>query len=1070
MAYLEYGLVSDGSGTVIPFTDPSYTIRAYNTYLDDFKISKYDEQYHTYYQRDDSGVWSESYKYYFGNSVPNLGTVFVKNQENWIYPSITQGSVNLYTQLTLDQLNQLQLETGIPVNDNANGNYDEGISVPVTGTATFESFVNENLLQGEFANPGTFYIQMALWNFPGTLDAGKLNLSQSSITFSSSIDYNPNETVTIPFNSSALEIPLDDPLEQDTLWMIDRDVLTNQSIPSSGVVDLENLKRIKFNLVNTGSQFVFKATQLKMVPDSYSHNYANVNTKTGVLFRETWPTIAQDHMPVLIQNGLTVKDFTYIAKINFRSLPTSGTTELSMFGRIIPEFTFGSSETATISITYPSGTVHPSTTLYPVVGADTNAFLRSKLLIDSNSVDIKMYEDHFSNQDNEVFSIKYDQPLNTGSYFFVTRFDGNKWESILYSTDEGADTPKDIVLETGRRTILNPWLAGDITSPYEKDVGRGYAGYQFKPDEKGGFSLDYLYSKNAVLAEYESKTFDSYTPVTAASLFPSSVPDIDLLSGDITDFVRVNNTNNFNKSGKIEVGFVAEPQNPNLDDVVVEEDTQIYYLNKSLKVTKKEDAKIAAVQYKSKIKINDFSKLIFKTKIKFNSLLNEGDFRIVFWDQDRTKVLYIQKITGIVPDRWNDVEFPLSSTVLFNNQFIMEIGHYGQISPVPPITEPYGQFWLEDTRLTLESLEWEVSNNDGKTYVPFLDAINGEYKSVNFASQNYYTSIINKNPYILWEFNTPQASFIVSEDDNNSTLGQLITTSGGDIADYTVNTPGTIISNGTVYPIPSSVQKFLDNSAIAIYGGTDSYVTTANNQTLSSIFNISVGGSSDITGSIRFYTDTTGNKINLLSCEDNSSSVLNSWNLCINNTSDLIFESNGVGTVTTTVPSWNDKNWHTACFVYTYNDNGLRLYWDGDLISKTTLSSDLIFDYPLKCTGPSATVPHNTYDDFDSSLPFIFVDNISIHKQALDQNEIYKDYIAAISSYNKLKVRARAYTTNAWLVGYELIPHYAKMGRLKENVNKSITATEVFTATDSSPQDGIIFDQAIFDVSTFGND
>lgn len=1071
MAYLKYGLTSEGDGTVTAFTDPSYTIRAFNTYLDDFKVSKYDEQYHTYYQRDAQGKWSESYSYYFGASVPNQGTVFVKNQENWVYPSIDQGTVNTYTQSTLDQLNQLQLETGIPVNDNANGNYDQGISVPVNGTITFESSVNDNLLQGEFSNAGTYYIQMALWNFPGTADAGKLNLAQSSITFSSSINYDPAQSVTIPFNSSELEIPLDDPAEQDTIWKINRDVLVNQSIPSSGSVDLSNLKRIKFNLVNSGSQFVFKATQMKMVKSTYSHNYANVNTKTGVLQRETWPTISQNHMPVLIQNGLTVKDFTYISKFSFRSLPVSGTTELSMFGRIMPTFTFGTAGTATSSITYPSGTAYPSVTLYPVVGADTNAYLRSKLLIDSNSVQIKMYEDHFTNLDNEIFNIEFNQPITAGDYFFVTKFEGNKWESILYSTEEGADYPKDIVLETGRQTILNPWLRGDISSPYEKETGRGYAGYQFKPDEVGGFSMDYIYSKNAVLAEYESKTFNSYTPVKAISIFPSSVPDIDLLSSGITDFIRVRNTNNFNKSGKREVGFVAEPQNADVDDVVVVEDTEIYYSSKSLKVIKKEDAKIAAVQYRSKIKINDFSKLIFKTKIKFNNLLNKGDFRIVFWDESRTKVLYVQKITGIVPDRWNDVEFPLSSTTLFNNQFIMEIGHYGQIDPIPPITEPYGQFWLEETRLTLEALEWEVSNNDGKTYVPVLDAINGEYKSVNFASQNYYTSIINKNPYILWEFNTPQASFIVSDDNRNSTLGEFTTTSGGELSDYTISTPGTVTSNGTAYTVPASVEKFLNNKAIAVYGGTDSYITTANNQTLASVFGISSGSASNITASIRFYSDTTGNKINLLSCEDGPGTVTNSWNLSINNTTDFIFESNGVGTVTATVNNWNDNKWHTACFAYSTIDNSLRLYWDGELVEKTNLASDLIFNYPLKSTGPTATVPHNTYDDFNSSRPFIFIDNISVHKEVLDQNEIYKDYIAAISSYNKLKVRARAYTTNAWLVGYELIPHYAKMGRLKENVNKAITKTDSFTATEYSPQqDGIIFDQAIFDVSTFGND
>jgi hypothetical protein len=101
----------------------------------------------------------------------------------------------------------------------------------------------------------------------------------------------------------------------------------------------------------------------------------------------------------------------------------------------------------------------------------------------------------------------------------------------------------------------------------------------------------------------------------------------------------------------------------------------------------------------------------------------------------------------------------------------------------------------------------------------------------------------------------------------------------------------------------------------------------------------------------------------------------------------------------------------------------------------------------------------------------LFVDNISVHKQVIDQNELYKDNIAAISEYNKIKVKAKAYTTNAWIYGYEIIPTYAKMGKLKETINRSVTVSDSFSATENSPQqDGIIFDQAIFDVSTFGND
>lgn len=1082
MAYLEYGLVSDGNGTVDYFSDPSYTVRACNLFIKEISVSKYDEQYHTYYQQLSDGSWGTSNQYYFGGSIPAIGTAFVKNQENWVYAGINQGTLNTYTQLIADSQNQFQLETGIPVSNNANGNYDDGISIPVNGTVEFETFYEENLLREPF-DSGTHYLQMALWDLPGTANTPTINLASSTISFSSSNTFDPANTVTIPFNSPELEIPIVDSGTADHLWRIDRDVLVNQSIAGSGSVDLTSVKRIKFNIVSNGA-IVFKTGPLKMIPSTYSHNYANVNTKTGVLQRETWPTISQNHMPVVIQDGLKIKDFTYIAKFNFKVLPTSGTTELSMFGRVKPEFTYGTAAASSSPIIYPSGTVYPGTASYPSFSSDTNCYLRSKLLITSNSVKIVMYEDHLSNLDNNVFDIESDQPLVAGDYFFVTRFEGDKWESSLYSADAGADFYNQIVLETGLQKINNFWLKGDEVSPYDFETGRGYAGYQIKPDERGGFSLDYIYSKEAVLAEYESKTFNSYSPVRAVSLFPNAVPDLQILSGEITDFIRVTSTNNFVRSGRTETGFIATPQNASLDDVVVEEDTQIVYKAKSLKVTKKEDAKIAAVQHKDVIKVNDFSKLIFKTQLRYNELLNIGDFRLVIWNEDRSKVLYIQDISNLVPNEWNSIDIPLSTNILLNNKFILEFGHYGEIEPIPPITDPYGYFWIEDTQLTLEAVEWEASNNDGRTYVPFLDAINGEYKSINFASQNYYTSIINKNPYILWEFNDEGAPFILSKESQTFTSGQLITTSSGNLSDYTINTPGLLYPNGEsltisgtavagtgVYNIPASVKTFKDNKAVAIYGGTDSYIATSGTSTLGQIFGIGVGSASDITGSIRFYSDTTNNKINLLSCEDGPGTAVNSWNFSINNGTDLIFESNGVGTITATVPTWNDQEWHTACFTYQSSGNILSVYWDGELVSAENFASDLIFDYQLKCTGPTATVPHNTYNSFDSSYPFIFIDNLSIHKESLDQKEIYRDYIAAISEYNKIKIRARAYTTNAWVYGYELIPHYAKMGRLREPIDRSVSSFDTFTSFDSSPQQNeILFDQAIFDVSTFGND
>lgn len=1037
MAYIKYGLVSDGNGTWSDFSDPSYTIRSFNYPQKDVSINNYDIQYHTYYQNTE-GIWGYSDDYYYGTVTPSTASVYSKNQENWSYPSTTQSTLDPLTQSILDNQTQYQLETGNPVSANADGKYNSGISVSVNGTVEIVSLAQDNLLASGFNDPGTYYIQMPIWSLPGTSVTPTLNRSLSSITFSSSETFSPAATVTIPFDSSELELPLDDPTTTDELWRIDRDVLVNQSIVGSGSVDLSNVKRIKMTLVSSGGAFTFKTGQMKMIPSSYSHYYANVDNKVGFLKREDWPTISQSHLPVLLQDGIKIKNFSYVAKLHLDSVPLSGNHEFSMFGRVNPDFEYNPAS--------------PS--------SSTNCYLRSKLLVGPTSCTINLYEDSEDNLDNVVFTITTNEILNGGDYYFITSFQDGQWESKLFTAPEENFT-ENIVLETGLQTISNTWLSGDNITPFDPDIGRGYAGYQIKPNVYGNFYLDYIYSKNAVIAEYESKTFNSYSPVTGVSLFTNAVPDLNLFSSNLTDFKRVSDTNNFNYSGKSEVGFVAEPQDPEKDDVVIEEDTQIIYSSKSLKITKKKNARIAAIQYSSKLQINDFSKLIFKTKLRYNDILKNGDFKVVFWNENRTRVLYIQDIKNLVPNYWNEVEIPIYNNKLCNNKFIFEIGHYGQIDPVPPITDPYGWFWIEQPELTLESIEWEASNNGGASYVPFLTAINDKYKTINFASQNYYTSLLNKNPYILWEFNDERYdTFFTGGDNRNKVTSQLITSSGTVLSyQHIVNTPGTVVA-GSAYTIPASVNNYYSNRAVAIYGGTDSYIVT-NSQTLNQVFDIDPITPSDITSSIRFYTDTTNNTINLLSCQGTATG---SWKMDISGTANLVFTSLNVGTVTASLPfstktgytdkTWNDKDWHTASFSYNAANNLLSLYWDGKLLKTQILSTDLKMNSTFGVLGPAATTPHNSWNSFNSTYPFLFVDNVSVHKEVLSQSELSDDNIAAEATYNQLRIRAKAYTKNAWLVGYEAIPHYAKLGRLKE----------------VQTQSKIIFNTAIFDQSTFGID
>ena len=1051
MGYLKYSL-SGSAGTVQTFSDPSYTIRAFTQPIKTVNVNNYDSDYHMYYNQT-SG--SKDHSYYFGNTLPSSGNVLSKNQENWSAPSLVQSTLDADQQYVLDAYTQYTLESGDPTSPNADGKYNSGLSMLFSGTTQAFSSYQDNLMQGSFANAGTYYIQMPVWSLPGTSDSPTFDRTNSSITFSSSDSFESTQSVTIPFNSPYLVNAFNASGTSDVLWKVNRDVLTNGSI-GPGSVDISNLRNIKFTIASIGGTVAFKTGQMKLVPSTYSYSKANIDTKNGRLCSEPMPSaITQSNLPILLQDGLKVKNFSHIAKINLDHLPnTGGTHEISLYGRVNSNFKYG---------------------VQASPDSSTNAYIKSQLLITPTQYTINIYENNYLNPSKLVYTATYIEPLGPGIYFFIVDYlDDTMQARLFYGDSEHFITQQEA--ETGYITISNDWLKGDVV---DTEKGRGYAGYEFKPDPVGNFFVDYIYSNGAVLGEYVSKTFNSYTPITGVSLFPTSIPDNNLISNDVSNFIRVVNTNNFLISGVNEVGNVVIPQSSS-DDVYVEEDTQIFYATKSLKVSKSQNSRIAAVQYKDLINVNDFSKLTFKIKLRFNSVLNQGDFKLVLWDESRTKVAYIAPIPNLVSDIWNDVEISLSSDKLFNNKFILEIGHYGEIVTTPPITDPKGYFWIEESSLNLEAIEWEASNNGGKSYIPFLNKINGRYKAINFSSQNYYSSLLNKNPYIFWNFNSPYTtSSVIPPNDLNGNKGMLVTSSGTiSTSQQTVPSPGSVLTSaGTAYSIPDSTGSYASNSAIAIYGGTDSYISThysgGSLTTLGNILNVAPGAAFDLSASIRFYTDTVNNTINLISSQDLAGTTTGSWNLNIQGTATYQFACVGFGTIGFSLPStWSDRNWHTASFTFESDYNRVSLYWDGKFVGAGFLSGNIYSNNPLRILGPSDTNPHNTYSSFNPALPFLFLDNISVYNNVLTQQEINQDYIASTSSYNKLKFRAKAYSKNAWAIGFEAIPIYAQLGKLKEtSTTKFISTNETITFTETSPEEtAIIFDQAIFDVSQFGQD
>jgi hypothetical protein len=138
--------------------------------------------------------------------------------------------------------------------------------------------------------------------------------------------------------------------------------------------------------------------------------------------------------------------------------------------------------------------------------------------------------------------------------------------------------------------------------------------------------------------------------------------------------------------------------------------------------------------------------------------------------------------------------------------------------------------------------------------------------------------------------------------------------------------------------------------------------------------------------------------------------------------------------------SWNDESWHQVTF--TYDNEYIRIYYDGELIGAENKENigDLpaIVDEPIRILGPAeGTTPQQFIrfndDDrqtIDISQPITFINTVILYDQVLTEEKIKNQYVTSIAEYNQLRIRARAYARNAWIAGYEVIPKYAKLGRI----------------------------------------
>lgn len=1030
---MPYIYLSNGSA----FADPSYTLRCFGPEIEPKTINERDILYH-----------GTAYSSTFTAG----GTAFVNTtvSEGWVgAPGVTQaflsgeGTPNInrqdptgtaypaaYKQSELDALNQIGIgklqSIGSPLSENADGYYNNGIYMQVTsadapGTAapantpafSLRSTFEDDLLTGFLAGGGSYYIQMPIWNWPGTA------VTAGTVSFSSSLTYEPESTVSIPFNAGTAILMNDLSSAGDVIWKINRNMLTNGAV-GPGTVDLSDVKAIKIDLSAplAGTSYVFQTGQMKVVTSTYDHYKANVDTKRGYLAMERWPGTAQPDFPAIVQDGLYVKDFKYIAKLNSgTALPGTATPhEFSMFTR-----------------------VHPDRVTY------NNKYLQTKVQVDDTKVVLSFYEG------SSLISSVTKETALTNDFFVIVDCKEDKYEAKVYSGEE--HFIKNLVVETGKIAIADSWLNG-TTDTAGFEAGFGFAGYEFKPS-RGNFYLDYIYSQDVVLAEYESKIFESNLPVEAATIFPTAISDTELLFNGQDGFQKVLTTDNF-RLGINEVGQLDT-------DVVVQQDNKIVYETQSIKVTKNENSYIASLEYSDILTIPNFSKCIFKTKLRFEEELMGGKFKVTFWDKKRRRIAFIQELTGLVPNKWNEIELPLISKILYSDELLFEFGHFGNVS------QP-ASYWIEDPSLTIESVEWEVSNNGGKTYLPFLTAISDPYKSVNFPSDNFYSLLVKEEPVILQTFDDLIDIQYTQIGTNNTTVKltnqypfdtnpAFLKGSGTTVARfaYPVAMPQTIdtFQTGVKYDIPKCVNTLNRDYFVSLYDG--GYIEIP-----------SVNGfeNPQISYFVWFYSNQDEENCNL-GIHGDVTAPYTTPPVWLFDGLGTLYSSSGNPAIGLTidgttlefdVPTWKSNGWHQAGF--TYDNSSIKIYYDGELLGSSDSSSVgtlSTFTGPFKIVGPSYFGTTQTPDlsnaikKLDVESSFTWLNAIVAYNKVINSETIRQHYQAAVTEYNQLRVRAKAYTKNAWIANYELVPKYASLGRV-------IT---------SSPA-ALIFDAARFNISRFG--
>jgi hypothetical protein len=616
----------------------------------------------------------------------------IVGDEDWLTYGLIQDDLDLLTQDDLDLLTQSQIESSAGIGEVAAWNYNPGmvVEVPTTGRRFRSTFDHDDLLQAPFDDISeSYYIELVLRDFPAKFGSPTFDHDQSFISFSTSTNNNPVNTVEIPFSATIANIDGGG----NVVWRVNRNVLS--------AIDMSQIRRIDFYLVAVGGTATFKAEAMRLIPSDYPYYDIGIDTKTGTLSKN--PS----------QQGTNIT-----AQVHPQPILNTGSNKAISFSEIV-RFNTGH---------HPVDPLYNSFTIYLRANTGSGEYIEVTLQSNDDHVAVLIYEGGVG-----VRQIEAPALVEEADHFLQIDLIEDQIRVVIWESVGNYPT----------NVVLNTETDGIITL---ERVVPGWVGIDFRP-YNADFTIDYMFARDAAIASFVSRAFNSNTPIKGVSLYsvfspPSQILDREAIEeGPAVNLLRIPVLD----SGKDNGDFLISA---GINDVSVSADTTFTYdydnpfissglgVQASYKVRKQlANAFIGGVQWDTVVKINDPLNATIRGAVRFDENLNYGVFRVVLFDKFWENVAFtsIIPVESLVLGKWNEFEIPILNEEIYHNEFRVQFQHVGVVETEDPSDDDaVGTFWLDAFRIETDTIIWEASNDNGLSWMRFFDTIGTQYQGVNF--------------------------------------------------------------------------------------------------------------------------------------------------------------------------------------------------------------------------------------------------------------------------------------------------------------------------------------------------